>query len=48
LAAALESILAPQLVTRPREIAAKMTKPRESVSSAADLVEDAAHPDHIG
>lgn len=29
------------------QAAAKMTEPRESVASAADLVEDAAHPDHI-
>jgi UDP:flavonoid glycosyltransferase YjiC (YdhE family) len=47
LVADLESILAPQYITRAREVAAKMTEPRESVASAADLVEDAAHPDHI-
>jgi vancomycin aglycone glucosyltransferase len=38
----LDSILAAHYPTRAREIAALMTKPAESVTSAADLVEDAA------
>jgi UDP:flavonoid glycosyltransferase YjiC (YdhE family) len=42
LIAGLHSILAPQCVSRAREIATQMTKPAESVSSAADLLEDAA------
>jgi UDP:flavonoid glycosyltransferase YjiC (YdhE family) len=42
LAAALSSILAPEYLTRAREVAAQMTKPAESLASAADLLEDAA------
>jgi UDP:flavonoid glycosyltransferase YjiC (YdhE family) len=42
LVADLRSILTPQCVTRAREVAAQMTKPAESVASAADLLEDAA------
>jgi UDP:flavonoid glycosyltransferase YjiC (YdhE family) len=38
---ALRSVLAPQYVTRAREVAAQMTKPAISVSTAADLLEDA-------
>jgi UDP:flavonoid glycosyltransferase YjiC (YdhE family) len=39
LVADLRTILAPQYVTRAREIATRMTKPAESVATAADLVE---------
>ena len=42
LVAELRTILAPQYVTRAREIATRMTKPAESVTAAADLLEDAA------
>ncbi len=42
LVADLRSILTPQYVTRAREVAAQMTKPAESVASAADLLEDTA------
>jgi UDP:flavonoid glycosyltransferase YjiC (YdhE family) len=42
LVADLRTILAPQYVTRAREIAIRMTKPAESVTAAADLVEDFA------
>jgi UDP:flavonoid glycosyltransferase YjiC (YdhE family) len=44
----LSSILAPQYVTQAREVAAKMTKPAESLASAADLLEDAARRGHSG
>ena len=40
LVADLRSILTPQYLTRAREVAAQMTKPAESLSSAADLLED--------
>jgi UDP:flavonoid glycosyltransferase YjiC (YdhE family) len=42
LVADLRRILAPQYVTRAREIATRMTKPTESVAAAADLVENLA------
>ena len=42
LVADLRTILAPQYVTRAREIATRMTKPAESVAAAADLVENFA------
>jgi UDP:flavonoid glycosyltransferase YjiC (YdhE family) len=38
----LRSILTAHCVTRAREVAAQMTPPAESVSAAADLLEDAA------
>lgn len=38
---ALRTVLAPQYVTRTRETAAQMTKPAVSVSTTADLLEDA-------
>jgi UDP:flavonoid glycosyltransferase YjiC (YdhE family) len=44
LVADLRTILAPQYVTRAREIATRMTKPAESVSRAADIVENFARP----
>ena len=42
LVADLRYILDPQCITRAREVAAQMTKPAESVASAADLLEEAA------
>jgi UDP:flavonoid glycosyltransferase YjiC (YdhE family) len=42
LVADLRSILAPQYVTRAREVATRMTKPAVSVTAAADLLEDTA------
>jgi vancomycin aglycone glucosyltransferase len=42
LVADLSSILAPQYLRGAREVAAQMTKPAESLASAADLLEDAA------
>ena len=42
LVADLRSILTPEYLTRAREVAAQMTRVAESVSSAADLLEDAA------
>jgi UDP:flavonoid glycosyltransferase YjiC (YdhE family) len=42
LVAQLRSILSPEYVTRAREIAARMTKPTESVTAAANLLEDTA------
>jgi UDP:flavonoid glycosyltransferase YjiC (YdhE family) len=42
LVADLRRILAPQYVTRAREIATRMTKPAESVAAAADLLENFA------
>jgi UDP:flavonoid glycosyltransferase YjiC (YdhE family) len=41
LVADLRSILTPHCFTRAREVAAQMTKPAESVASAADLLEEA-------
>jgi vancomycin aglycone glucosyltransferase len=48
LVADLSSILAPQYLTRAREVAAQMTKPAESLTSAADLLEDAARRGRSG
>ena len=42
LVADLRSILTPQYVARAREIATRMTKPTESVTAAADLLEETA------
>ncbi|MGE2816415.1 glycosyltransferase [Mycobacterium heidelbergense] len=42
LVADLRSILTPHCVSRTREVAAQMTTPAESVTAAADLLEDAA------
>ena len=42
LVADLRSVLAPHYVTQAREVAAQMTKPAESLASAADLLEDTA------
>ena len=43
LVADLHDIVAPQYVTRAREIATRVTKPADSVTAAADLLEGAAH-----
>jgi len=48
LVADLRSILTPQYVTRAREVATQMTKPAESVASAADLLEDTARLGRFG
>jgi UDP:flavonoid glycosyltransferase YjiC (YdhE family) len=48
LVADLRRILAPQYVTRAREIATRMTKPAESVAAAADLVENFARLRRVG
>jgi UDP:flavonoid glycosyltransferase YjiC (YdhE family) len=42
----LRRILDPEYATRARALAARMTKPAESVSSAADLVENFARAKH--
>jgi vancomycin aglycone glucosyltransferase len=44
----LSTILAPQYVTEAREVAAQMTKPAESLASAADLLESAARRGRSG
>lgn len=41
LVADLRTILAPEYATRARELAARMTKPAESIETTADLLEDA-------
>ena len=48
LVADLRQILAPDYVTRAREIATRMTKPAESVAAAADRVEDFARSRRVG
>jgi UDP:flavonoid glycosyltransferase YjiC (YdhE family) len=48
LVADLRTILAPQCLTRARELATRMTKPTESVATAADLVEDFARLRRVG
>ncbi|HYB35234.1 MAG TPA: nucleotide disphospho-sugar-binding domain-containing protein, partial [Mycobacterium sp.] len=48
LVADLRTILAPQYVTRAREIATRMTKPAESIAAAADLLEDFARSRRCG
>ena len=48
LVADLHTILAPQYLTRAREIATRMTKPAESVAAAADLVENFARLRVVG
>jgi len=44
----LRTILAPQYLTRARELASRMTKPAESVATAADLVENFARLERVG
>jgi UDP:flavonoid glycosyltransferase YjiC (YdhE family) len=48
LVADLRSVLTPHCVTRAREVAAQMTKPAESVASAADLLEETARLGRFG
>jgi UDP:flavonoid glycosyltransferase YjiC (YdhE family) len=48
LVADLRRILAPQYVTRAREIATRMTKPAENVAAVADLVENFARLRRVG
>jgi UDP:flavonoid glycosyltransferase YjiC (YdhE family) len=48
LVADLRRILAPQYVSRAREIAPRMTKPADSVTAAADRVEDFARLRRVG
>ena len=48
LVADLRRILAPQYVTRAREIATRMTKPAASVANAADLLENFARLKRVG
>jgi UDP:flavonoid glycosyltransferase YjiC (YdhE family) len=48
LVANLRQTLAPQYVTRARELATWMTKPAESVTVAADLVENFARLRRVG
>jgi len=48
LVADLRTILAPQCLTRARELATRMTKPAESVAAAADLVENFARLRRVG
>jgi UDP:flavonoid glycosyltransferase YjiC (YdhE family) len=48
LVADLRRILAPQYVTRAREIATRMTKSADSVTAAADLVENFACSRRVG
>ncbi|MGA7050362.1 MAG: glycosyltransferase [Mycobacterium sp.] len=48
LVAELRTILAPQYLTRAREIANRMTKPAESVAAAADLLENFVRLQRVG
>ena len=48
LVADLRTILAPQYLTRAREIATRMTEPAKSVAAAADLVENFARLKRVG
>ena len=48
LIADLRTILAPQYVTRAREVATRMTKPAENVAAVADLVENFARLRRVG
>jgi len=45
---ALRTVAAPQYVSRAREVATQMTKPATSVSTAADLLEDAVRKGRAG
>ncbi len=47
LVADLRTILSPEYLTRARELATRMTKPTESIASAADLVEISATPSFL-
>lgn len=48
LAADLRTILAPDYATRARDLAARMTKPAESIETTADLLEEAARRKTLG
>jgi UDP:flavonoid glycosyltransferase YjiC (YdhE family) len=48
LVADLRTILAPQYLTRAREIATRMTEPAKSVAAATDLVENFARLNRVG
>jgi UDP:flavonoid glycosyltransferase YjiC (YdhE family) len=48
LVADLRTILAPEYLTRAREIATRMTRPADSVAAAADLVENFARLKRVG
>ena len=48
LVADLRTVLAPQNLTRAREVAAQMIEPAASVAAAADLVENFARSGHVG
>ena len=48
LVADLRTILAPEYVTRAREVATEMTKPANSIAAAADLVENFARLRRVG
>jgi len=48
LIADLRTVLAPQCLTRAREIASRMTKPAESIATAADLIEGFARLKRVG
>ncbi|MEB4212026.1 glycosyltransferase [Mycobacterium sp. 94-17] len=48
LVADLRAILAPRCATRAREIAPRMSKPTEAITTAADLVEDFARRGRVG
>jgi UDP:flavonoid glycosyltransferase YjiC (YdhE family) len=48
LVAGLRTILTPPYVARAREFAARMSKPAESVSAAADQLENFAHLRRVG
>jgi UDP:flavonoid glycosyltransferase YjiC (YdhE family) len=48
LVADLRTVLAPQCLTRARELATRMTKPADSVAIAADLVENFARLKRVG
>jgi UDP:flavonoid glycosyltransferase YjiC (YdhE family) len=48
LAAGVHVLLTPEYVARAREVATRMTKPAESLSQAADLLEEAARQGREG
>ena len=48
LVADLRSVLAPNYLTSAREVAARMTKPAESLASAADLLDDTVRQGRFG
>lgn len=48
LTADLRTILAPEYATRARELAARLTKPAESINRTADLLEDAVRRNQVG